>query len=69
MKVIQAAPIETAPYFSPIYVVGGFRFRVSADHCLTSHEAIACAGQFLQHHRAVLRTDGVNTIALIEERT
>ena len=67
MQIIQAAPASTTPYWSPIYVVGGYRFRVEADHNLTTHEAIACAGRFLQEHRAELRPNEVNAIALIDE--
>jgi hypothetical protein len=66
MRVTDSTPVSTS-IWSPVYVVGHYRFQLSADHRLTSHEAIADAARWMHAHGAELSTDEVNKIAAVDE--
>ena len=65
MRVIQAVPAPA--FYSPVYIVGGYRFQVAATRPLTSHEAIAYAAQWMLENRSRLLSDRVNTVAVVDE--
>jgi hypothetical protein len=64
MRVVQAAPARAI--HSPVYIVGGYRFQVTAQRQLSSHEAIAYAAQWMQTHRTELHRDVVNPVVVDE---
>jgi hypothetical protein len=52
---------------SPVFVVGGYRFQVTAQRSLTRHEAIAYAARFLREHPTGLSRESVNSVTVVDD--
>jgi hypothetical protein len=66
MRTISVAP-DPGLQYSPVYVIGGYRFRVGADRQLTMHDAIGQAARALQSDAPSLRKDVVNMVSIRNE--